>query len=182
MPLALPTAPRRGRVARRGTGAVGRLSPRQPRARAWRGRHARNSRRCRSIAFWRALGEVAPLAGLPDRAVWRISVAPARGAALAEAIARSLDAVCLLDWGGGLVWVAVTEQGDAGAHRSAGDPRSGRAWHRACDAHPGRAGARAARWPVFEPQPAPLAALSRRIKDGFDPAHILNRGRMVEGS
>ncbi len=35
---------------------------------------------------------------------------------------------------------------------------------------------------VFEPQPAPLAALSRRVKDGFDPAHILNPGRMVEGS
>ncbi len=35
---------------------------------------------------------------------------------------------------------------------------------------------------VFEPQPAPLAALSRRVKDAFDPAHILNPGRMVEGS
>ncbi|MFL5001954.1 MAG: FAD-linked oxidase C-terminal domain-containing protein, partial [Xanthobacteraceae bacterium] len=35
--------------------------------------------------------------------------------------------------------------------------------------------------PVFEPQPAPLAALSRRVKDAFDPRHILNPGRMVEG-
>jgi glycolate oxidase FAD binding subunit len=35
---------------------------------------------------------------------------------------------------------------------------------------------------VFEPQPAPLAALSRRVKDAFDPAHILNPGRMVEES
>ena len=35
---------------------------------------------------------------------------------------------------------------------------------------------------VFEPQPAPLAALSRRVKDAFDPAHILNPGRMVEGA
>jgi len=35
---------------------------------------------------------------------------------------------------------------------------------------------------VFEPQPAPLAALSRRVKDAFDPTHILNPGRMVEGS
>jgi FAD/FMN-containing dehydrogenase len=30
--------------------------------------------------------------------------------------------------------------------------------------------------------PVPLAALSRRVKDAFDPAHILNPGRMVEGS
>jgi glycolate oxidase FAD binding subunit len=35
--------------------------------------------------------------------------------------------------------------------------------------------------PVFEPQPGPLAALSRRVKEGFDPRHILNPGRMAEG-
>jgi glycolate oxidase FAD binding subunit len=33
--------------------------------------------------------------------------------------------------------------------------------------------------PVFEPQPPPLAALSQRVKDAFDPRHILNPGRMV---
>jgi glycolate oxidase FAD binding subunit len=31
---------------------------------------------------------------------------------------------------------------------------------------------------VFEPQDASLAALSRRVKDSFDPRHILNPGRM----
>jgi len=31
---------------------------------------------------------------------------------------------------------------------------------------------------VFEPAPAPLAALSCRVKEAFDPAHILNPGRM----
>ena len=35
--------------------------------------------------------------------------------------------------------------------------------------------------PVFEPQPAPLAALSERVKDSFDPRRILNPGRMVDG-
>jgi glycolate oxidase FAD binding subunit len=34
---------------------------------------------------------------------------------------------------------------------------------------------------VFEPQPAPLAALSARVKESFDPRHILNPGRMYEG-
>ena len=33
-----------------------------------------------AIAFWRAIGEALPLAGVTGRAVWRISVAPARGA------------------------------------------------------------------------------------------------------
>ena len=46
-----------------------------------------------SIAFWRAIRDVEPLAELPDRAVWRVSVAPARGAELGEAIARAAEAM-----------------------------------------------------------------------------------------
>jgi glycolate oxidase FAD binding subunit len=135
-----------------------------------------------SIALWRAIGEVAPLTGLPDRAVWRISVAPARGAELAQAIVRALDAVWLLDWGGGLVWAAVPEQGDAGAQviRQAIRGPDGRGTGHATLV---RASASLRRGvAVFEPQPAPLAALSRRVKEAFDPAHILNPGRMVEGA
>ena len=45
-----------------------------------------------SAALWRAIGEVAPLLEPGERAVWRISVAPARGAELAEALARALEA------------------------------------------------------------------------------------------
>jgi glycolate oxidase FAD binding subunit len=36
--------------------------------------------------------------------------------------------------------------------------------------------------PVFEPQPPALAALAARVKDSFDPRHILNPGRIVERS
>jgi len=135
-----------------------------------------------SIVFWRAIGEVAPLAGLPDRAVWRILVPPARGAELAEASARALDAAWLLDWGGGLVWVSVPEAADAGAQaiRRAIRGADGRGTGHATLIR-GSLGLRRA-VAVFEPQPAPLAALSRRVKDAFDPAHILNPGRIVEGS
>jgi glycolate oxidase FAD binding subunit len=34
------------------------------------------------------------------------------------------------------------------------------------------------RVPVFEPQPAPLIDLTRKLKHAFDPAGILNPGRM----
>jgi glycolate oxidase FAD binding subunit len=135
-----------------------------------------------TVALWRAIGEAAPLAALPDRAVWRISLAPARGAELGEAIARALDAVWLLDWGGGLVWASVAEQGDAGAaviRRALRGP-DGRGTGHATLVTASPVLRRAVA--VFEPQPAPLAALSRRVKDAFDPAHILNPGRMVEGS
>jgi glycolate oxidase FAD binding subunit len=136
-----------------------------------------------SIAFWRAIGEVASLTGLPDRAVWRISVAPARGAELAAAIARALDAVWFLDWGGGLVWAAVAAGGDAERDAGAAVIRQairgpdGSATGHATLVKASPALRRAVA--VFEPQPAPLAALSRRVKDAFDPGHILNPGRMV---
>ena len=45
-----------------------------------------------SAALWRAIGEVAPLLEPGEHAVWRISVAPARGAELGEALARALEA------------------------------------------------------------------------------------------
>jgi glycolate oxidase FAD binding subunit len=35
--------------------------------------------------------------------------------------------------------------------------------------------------PVYQPQPEPLAALTRRVKESFDPKHVLNPGRMYEG-
>jgi glycolate oxidase FAD binding subunit len=135
-----------------------------------------------SIAFWRAIGEVAPLSGLGERAVWRLSVAPARGAALGAALARRLDAIWFLDWGGGLLWLATAEQDDAGAAaiRAAIRGDDGRGTGHATLIKGSPALRRAV--PVFEPQPASLAALSRRVKDAFDPRHILNPGRIVDGS
>src|SRR5207245_2907473 len=114
--------------------------------------------------FWRAIGEVAPLAAAGDRAVWRISVAPARGAALAEAIARHLDAAWFLDWGGGLLWVAVPEAADGGAEMIRGAIRGpdGRGTGHATLVKGSPDLRRAVA--VFEPQPAPLAALGRRVK------------------
>jgi glycolate oxidase FAD binding subunit len=129
-----------------------------------------------TTALWRDIANVAPLAGLADRAVWRLSVAPSRGAEIAQTIARQVDAMWFLDWGGGLVWLAVVEPGDAGAAviRAAIGGQGHATLVR------GSPGLRAS-VPVFEPQPGPLAALSRRVKEGFDPRHILNPGRMVEG-
>lgn len=134
-----------------------------------------------SAAFWRAIANVAPLVGLADRAVWRVSVAPARGAEVALAVARAFDAVWFLDWGGGLLWLALSDQDDAGAAviRSAIRRPDGQGTGHATLVK-GSPGLRQT-VPVFEPQPPALTALSRRVKDAFDPRHILNPGRMVEG-
>lgn len=132
-----------------------------------------------SAALWRAVGEVAPLLEPGERAVWRISVAPVRGAELAETLARALGAGFLLDWGGGLVWAAVPETDNAGADtiRRAIRGADGRGTGHATLVKASAALRRAVA--VFEPQPAALAGLSRRVREAFDPAHILNPGRMV---
>ena len=134
-----------------------------------------------SATLWRAVGDAAPLVGLEGRAVWRVSVAPARGAELGLRIARALDAAWFLDWGGGLLWLAIHEREDAGAaaiRAAIRDDGSGTGHATLVRGSPGLRRA----VPVFEPQPTALAALSRRVKDGFDPRHILNPGRMVEGA
>jgi glycolate oxidase FAD binding subunit len=134
-----------------------------------------------SIAFWRAIRDVLPLAGSGDRVIWRVSVAPNRGGELGEAIARRLDASWYLDWAGGLVWAAIAGAEDGGAAVI-------RAAIRGVDGHgTGHAtlikGSPELRRsvPVFEPQSPPLTALTGRIKESFDPRRILNPGRMVDG-
>ncbi|MEX0815708.1 MAG: FAD-linked oxidase C-terminal domain-containing protein, partial [Dongiaceae bacterium] len=80
------------------------------------------------------------------------------------------------DWGGGMLWLALAPAADAGAGpvRAAVAGRGHATLMRAPDS------LRLA-VPVFEPQPEPLAALTRRVKDSFDPRRILNPGRLAAG-
>jgi glycolate oxidase FAD binding subunit len=135
-----------------------------------------------SASFWRAIRDVVPLAHLGDRAVWRVSVAPSRGAELGEAIARDMDASWYLDWGGGLLWVAIAgaEDGGAALVRAAIRGAHGCGTGHATLIKGSPALRRAV--PVFEPQSPALAALAVRVKESFDPNHIFNPGRMVARS
>ncbi len=129
----------------------------------------------RSARLWAEIRDAATLLPGSDFALWRISVAPMDGPKVADAIARGLPVECFFDWGGGLVWLAAPAGDDAGAAmvRQAVDAVGGHATLvRAPEA------VRAV-LPPFHPQPAGLAALARRVKDGFDPRRILNPSRMA---
>ncbi len=130
--------------------------------------HGTNSR-----ALWREVGNVAPLVAGPDRVLWRISVPPMAG----PAVAAALDSDILFDWAGGLLWAAVApgDDGAAATVRAAVADSGGHAtlW-RAPDAL-------RATVDVFQPPAAALAALSQRVKQSFDPNGILNPGRMYAG-
>jgi glycolate dehydrogenase FAD-binding subunit len=133
-----------------------------------------------SQALWRAVRDVTPFAasrnGL-DRPLWRVSTAPSRGAELAAMVAKRAEAQMLYDWAGGLIWLALDPSDDAGAAlvRRAVAAIGG---HATLIRAP--ASTRAA-IDVFEPQDAAVAALTKRVKESFDPKGVLNPGRMWAG-
>ena len=122
---------------------------------------------------WPAIRDVMMFAG-DDRAVWRLSVKPTDAPGLVATLQDQMDCEAFFDWGGGLIWLACAEGDDAQESivRTALSGVSGHATlMRASDT------VRAA-VPVFQPEPVPIAALTERIRAEFDPAGILNPGRM----
>jgi glycolate oxidase FAD binding subunit len=133
-----------------------------------------------SCELWRAIRDATPFAAngpMGERLVWRISTAPTRGADLAQRIRAACEAEVMHDWAGGLIWVAVTpaDDGHAGTIRGA---------VAACGGH-----ATLIRAPmavraavsVFEPAQGGLTALTKRVKQSFDPNGALGPGRMWAG-
>jgi glycolate oxidase FAD binding subunit len=129
-----------------------------------------------SQGWWSAVRDVIPLCEPRARAIWRVSVKPTDGPKLVEAV-RNVARAWFYDWGGGLVWLATEEEGDAGAAAI-------RAAVRSFKGH-----ATLVRAPedvrsavdVFEPQDEPAMRLTRGLKEAFDPKGILNPGRMYAG-
>ncbi len=125
--------------------------------------------------FWRAVRDVQPFADGSKNAVWRISTVPTNAPKIAAAIRNATGAMTYLDWAGGLIWAGMpTSVAEEWAVRStlAG---KGHALLLRADAAV-RASAH-----VFEPLDQGLAALTRRLKESFDPKGILNPGRMYAG-
>jgi glycolate oxidase FAD binding subunit len=139
----------------------------------------------RSRAFWKAVRDVTPFAAdrsnlsppQDERPLWRISTAPSRGAELAAMIAKGAPAQMFYDWAGGLIWVALgaSDDADAALVRRAVAVTGG---HATLIRAP--ASVRAA-IDVFAPQDAAVAALTKRVKESFDPKGVLNPGRMWAG-
>lgn len=110
--------------------------------------------------LWAATRDVAHFAGA-EGDIWRISVKPSD----APEVVKHLPAgsKLSLDWGGGLIWVVASEGADI---RGAIGHVSGHATCVRGDA------------PAFQPEPAPLAAISQGLRTKFDPRGILNTGLM----
>jgi glycolate oxidase FAD binding subunit len=118
-------------------------------------------------AFWRSVRDqtherLAP-ATLDGAALWRLSV---------RSTAPWLDVAGeqMIEWGGALRWIVVDERAASMTLRSWAAEHGGHATlYRGADKSAG----------AFQPLPAPMVALHERLKQVFDPQHVLNRGRLL---
>lgn len=127
----------------------------------------------RTKAGWKWVRDVEGFAG-EDGAVWRISCKPTDGPKIVSDLQSLNISNVLYDWGGGLIWLLLPETNDC----SATDIR------RTVSNYGGHATlvrastAMRQHIPVFHPQSAVLERFSRDLRQQFDPAGILNQGRM----
>jgi len=111
-------------------------------------------------SLWRRIREHRHAFFEAPQALWRVSV-PAAAPDL------NLPGRCLAEWGGAQRWLhsdVAAERIRAAAQRAGGHATLFRGGDRNGE--------------VFHPLQPSIAALHRRLKDAFDPKHILNPGRM----
>ncbi|MTJ05010.1 MAG: FAD-binding protein [Sediminimonas qiaohouensis] len=149
-----------------------------------------------SAELWRKIRDVEPLQGA--YALWRVSMKPsAVYAGLLPAMSERAQCDYLMDWAGGECWIALSEKEAASLAKAHGgdDAADGAAWlHRGlqeavADRQINQGGgghATLIKGPealrgavsVFQPEPAPVAALTAGLRQKFDPKGILNPGLM----
>jgi len=96
---------------------------------------------------------------------------------LVATLSKRLDCCAAYDWSGGLIWLQCTPSADAGATevRRVVAEIGGHATLIRADT------ALRASIDVFQPLSPGVAALTAKLKASFDPAGILNPGRMYPG-
>jgi len=126
--------------------------------------------------FWNGMRTLSFLQGSEDP-VWRISTAPTEGARLVATLSKRLDCRAAYDWSGGLIWLQSAPSADAGATevRRVVAEVGGHATLMRADT------ALRASIDVFQPLSPGVSALTAKLKASFDPAGILNPGRMYPG-
>ncbi|MEP2531951.1 FAD-binding protein [Shimia sp.] len=116
---------------------------------------------------WAWVRDVAVLQG-GDRNIWRFSVKPSDAPHLvAELRDKAADIKVMYDWGGGLVWISTARDLDMRPAQLSGHATLVRASDQIRETVP-----------VFQPEQAPIQAISKGLRAEFDPRGILNPGLM----
>ena len=125
--------------------------------------------------LWSSVRDVHAFEAKPN--VWRASIKGGDAPALLERMEAVGDFEAMLDWGGGLVWLA-----------SAADESSAETFHNSLQSEVARLGGHAMlvksptnlkrRVSVFQPEVPALQSLAKGLRSQFDPRGILNTGVM----
>jgi glycolate oxidase FAD binding subunit len=127
-----------------------------------------------SRKLWASIRDVTVLPFKSNSIIWRVSVPPSDAEAYVRRVFIAASGKYFLDWGGGLVWLALEPSSDGREAAARGALKDGHAMLFRAPEELRR------RIPVFQPQPPALAALSARVKAALDPLGKLNPSRMVE--
>ena len=124
------------------------------------------------LELWRSLRDARMFRDSADL-VLRLHIKPGDAPAIGDAIGREMAARMYYDWGGGLLWVGIDDPYGVATIRSVLEGYGGQATLVRAPAMVRKT------VPPFHPEPLRIAAISECIRKKFDPAGILNPGRMV---
>jgi glycolate oxidase FAD binding subunit len=123
-----------------------------------------------SRSQWHFVRELNLLNKTREAVVWKISTAPDEAPVLLQQLQNVAEFSYIMDWAGGLMWIGTQDVSiNLRDHMTSGHAMLFKAPDEMKQ-----------RIPVFHPQPPALAALTRRVKDAFDPERKLNPGRMYK--
>jgi glycolate oxidase FAD binding subunit len=131
----------------------------------------------RSRAFWADVRSLAFLSQDYERPLWRITVAPSKAALIVRALSAFFEVNAAYEWSGGLLWVELPPSSDASVtevRRVLAEFEADSMLMRA--PRPVRSSIE-----VFHPLPFMKMKIVKALKNAFDPASVLNRGRMYAG-
>ncbi len=126
--------------------------------------------------LWQGIRDAEPLGATPEEAIWRISVQPSAAPGVVAQLRAAGGTKFLLDWGGGLVWVAA--HASEAAHQAV---VAAALWAQGSYTLFRAPEALRSTVAVLPDELPALAAIARRVKAVMDPAGLLNPGRMRAG-
>ena len=126
-----------------------------------------------SAALWCEIRDVRAFAAEAEGSeapLWRVAVAPSAAPGLLAAVAKLARHEALLDWQGGLIWLAPRDALDDAALREEIAIQGGGHATLVRASHATRAAGR-----VWQPQPAAVRKVSERVRERFDPGGVFAR-------
>lgn len=131
----------------------------------------------RSRDFWADIRSMAFLSAEFERPLWRVTAAPSKAALIVRALSTYFEVNAAYEWSGGLLWLELPPSADA----SVTEVRRVLAEFEADSTLMRAPRTVRSSIEVFHPLPFTKMKIIQSLKRAFDPAGVLNPGRMYAG-